>query len=154
MLTRSLALLCAAAVLVSMFLPWMTTPLGGNLVPWDVIGSLTEEQIREFVETSPATLVFLASFALSAIFLLLALIGRESKSLAFLAGAAPVGLVIWLFVSASEQIDLSGLPISSGDVGEIFTQASRLLGPGALAWIIGASILLLLGLVDPGRRRA
>ncbi|MBA3911740.1 MAG: hypothetical protein C0524_18160 [Rhodobacter sp.] len=154
MLFRPLALLCAAAILASIFLPWFTTALGETLVPWNTIRILNVDQMQDAVRNAPPeVIVFLVSFALATIFLLLALIGQESKMLAFLTGAIPVGLVAWIVLSASNQVDLSGLPISSGDLSQMLAQATEVLGPGAWAWSGGAGILVLLGLLDPGRRR-
>ncbi len=155
MLFRPIALLCAAAILASFFLPWFTTPFGESLVPWDAIQSVDADRLQEAMRNAPpAALVFLASFALAAIFLLLALLGRETKALAFLTGAAPVGLVAWALLSASDRVDLTGLPIRSADLTDTLVQAAEVFGPGAWAWIGGAALLLLLGLIDPGRRKA
>lgn len=153
MLFRPLALLCSAAILASIFLPWFTTALGGALVPWDIVRPLNAEQMQEAVRSAPPeVMVFLGSFALAALFLLLALIGQESKLLAFLTGAIPAGLVAWVVLSASNRVELSGLPIRSGDLSQLLEQATEVLGPGAWAWGGGAALLLLLGLFDPGRR--
>ena len=155
MSSRLLAFLCAAAMIASLFLSWTASGLGESLIPWQLIQSQSQDQIRALLENAPPeVLVFLASFALAAVFLLLTLIGRESKFLALLTGAGPVGLVAWGIWSASSQIDFAGIPVSSGDLGDLMAQATKLLGPGAWAWIGGAAILLLLGLLDPGRRRS
>jgi len=153
MLLRPLALLCAAAILASLFLPRLTTHFGESLVPWATTGSLNSDQIQDLARNAaPGDFVFLASFALAANFLLMALIGQESKSLAFLTGGAAVGLVARAILSASNRVDFAGLPVSSGDLSEMFVQASELPGPGAWAWIGGA--LLVPGLLNPGRRKA
>ncbi|CAN1566553.1 hypothetical protein MCELHM10_02942 [Paracoccaceae bacterium] len=154
MSSRVLAFLAAAAMLASLFLSWTASALGQSLIPWEWVQSLGQDQARLMLENAPPeVLVFLASFALAAVFLLMTLIGRESKFLALLTGAGPVGLVAWGIWSTASQIDFAGVPVSSGDLGDLLAQATDLLGPGAWAWIGGAAVLLLLGLLDPGRRR-
>lgn len=155
MQSRLLAFLSAAAIIGSLFLSWVSSALGDSLVPWQSVQSMGEDRIRTLLDDAPPeVLVFLASFALAAVFLLMTLIGRESKILAILTGALPVGLVAWGVWSASTQIEFAGLPVSSGDLRDLLAQALRVLGPGAWAWIGGGVLLLLLGLLDPGRRRA
>ena len=154
MSSRFLAFLAAAAMVASLFLSWTAVALGQSLIPWEWAQSLGQDQARLMLENAPPeVLVFLASFALAAVFLLMTLIGRESKFLALLTGAGPVGLVAWGIWSTSSQINFGSVPVSSSDLGDLFAQATDLLGPGAWAWIGGAAVLLLLGLMDPGRRR-
>lgn len=155
MLSRSLALLCAAAMLASLFMPWMTTPLGENLVPVKALQDLDGRQVEQLLGNAPPEVwVFVGSFALAALFLLLGVMGAASRALAILTGAAPVGLVAWAMLSATQKARASGLPFSGDDLSELFQQAVRFLGFGAWAWIGGATVLLLLGLFDPGRRKA
>jgi hypothetical protein len=154
MSSRFLAFLAAAAMVASLFLSWTATALGESLIPWQAVRSMGQDQAQLLLKNAPPeVLVFLGSFAFAAVFLLMTLIGRESKFLALLAGAGPVGLVAWGIWSTSSQIDFAGIPVSSGDLGDLLAQATEILGPGAWAWIGGAGVLLLLGLLDPGRRR-
>jgi hypothetical protein len=155
MLFRLLALLCAAAMLASPFLTWLVLPTGESLVPWNAIGTLNSDQLQGLVrDAPPATLVFIASFVLAAVFALLALIGWETKTLAFLTGMAPVGLVAWVLISASSRVGFSNLPILSDDLSQGLGDVAEAIGAGAWAWIGGAVLLVLLGLFDPGRRKA
>lgn len=153
MLFRLLALLCAAAMLASPFLAWFSPPLGESLVPWTMVRAMTADQIQTLARNAtPAVIAFLASFLLAAVFVLLALIGRESRTMAFLTGLAPVGLVAWALIVASGRVYFSHLPISAEKLPEGLVGTTEVLGPGAWAWIGGAVLLLLLGLFDPGRR--
>lgn len=154
MLSRPLALLAAAAILASLFLPWFTTPFGENVVPWSALRQMDADMAQRLVENAPPeAIAFGASFVLAALFLLLALVGREFKLLAFVTGAVPVGLVAWMLSSAAGRADAAGLPLSGSDMSEIVSRASEMLGTGAWSWIGGAAVLVLLGLIDPGRRK-
>jgi hypothetical protein len=116
---------------------------------------LNSDQLQGLVrDAPPATLVFIASFVLAAVFALLALIGWETKTLAFLTGMAPVGLVAWVLISASSRVGFSNLPILSDDLSQGLGDVAEAIGAGAWAWIGGAVLLVLLGLFDPGRRKA
>jgi hypothetical protein len=154
MLSRQFALLCALAILGSLFLPWVITPIGSNLVPWDVLPAFERPAIEEYVRAAPPqVLVFLGSFVLAALFALLSLIGRETRLVALLTGALPVGLVGWAVYSVREQLNLAELEMTGEDLWALFQQASDALGTGGWAWIGGAALLFLLGLFDPGRAK-
>jgi hypothetical protein len=61
----------------------------------------------------------------------------------------PVALVAWALFMLLRQSDGS-LSFSGSDTGGVTT---RMLGAGAWAWVLGASTLATLGVVDPGRRK-
>ena len=98
--------------------------------------------------------VFFASFILAAIFAVAAALGFERKSLAILAGAAPVGLVGWGLYRVFTGYQSSGLPIPQiNDLSTMAQQALEVLGPGFWTWIGGGTVLLVLGIFDSGRSR-
>lgn len=154
MLSRQIALLCSVAILASLFLPWIVTPLGNNLAPWDALPPFGGEEMQAYVTSAPPqVLVFLASFVLAAFFLFLALFGREKRLIALLTGAGPVGLAAWAVWKERAQLNLTEIEGTMEDVNRLVAQASEVLGPGGWAWIGGAALLFLLGLFDPGRAK-
>jgi exosortase/archaeosortase len=152
MLTRQLALLCSLAILAGLFLPWIATPIGNNLVPWDVLPAFDRTAVEEYLRSAtPETLVFLGSFCLAALFLFFSIVGLERRWLAFLTGAAPVGFAAWIVWQNREPLNLAAVELTMEGTERLFLQASGVLGPGGWAWICGAAVLLLLALFDPGR---
>ncbi len=150
MLSRPLALVAALAILASLFLPWLSSPFGENVVPWTVLRALDAEGAQAILaDARPETIAYGCSFVMAALFILFALIGRESRLLAFLTGVLPVALVAWALFLLLRQPDGS-LSFSGSDTSGVTT---RMLGAGAWAWVLGASTLATLGVVDPGRRR-
>lgn len=150
MLSRPLALVAAVAILASLFLPWLSSPFGENVVPWSVIRQLDAAGAQAILaDAKPETIAYGCSFVLAALFVLFALVGRESRLLAFLTGVLPVALVAWALILLVRQPDGS-LSFSGSDTGAMTTP---MLGAGAWAWVLGASLLATLGVVDPGRRR-
>lgn len=154
---RALALLAAAAMVVSLFLPWLNLgQIGTGFVPWDLIKNLdpNTETLQRFASDSPVELlVFLSTFVLAALFLVLAILGAASRLLAILAGGAAAALVGYTVLKVRDgALDL-GVPLPPGtDMADLADQASRIMGLGAWAWGGGALVLLLAGLV--GFRRA
>ncbi|WP_128515970.1 hypothetical protein [Tabrizicola thermarum] len=152
MLSRPLAIVAAFAILASLFLPWLSSPFGENVVPWSVLSKLDAAGAQAILaDAGPETIAYGCSFVLAALFVIFALIGRESRLLAFLTGVLPVALVAWALVTLLRQTDATGLSFSGSDIPEVTT---RMLGAGAWAWVLGASTLATLGVVDPGRRHA
>lgn len=154
---RALALLAAAAMVVSLFLPWLNLgQIGTGFVPWDLIKNLDPDAdaLTRFASDSPpALLVFLATFALAALFLVLSVLGLPSRLLALLTGGAAAGVVGFVFLRARQGVLDLGVPVPSGnDLSELGNQATNLMGLGAWAWGGGAVILLLAGLIGFGRR--
>ncbi|MFN3576595.1 MAG: hypothetical protein ACK4TJ_06420 [Tabrizicola sp.] len=151
MLTRPLALVAALAILASLFLPWLSSPFGENVVPWSVLREMDTARAHDILAGArPETIAYGCSFVLAALFVFFALIGRETRLLALLTGALPVGLVAWALVPLIGQTDARGLSFSGSSVPET---TQRMVGAGAWAWVIGASLLATLGVLDPGRRR-
>ncbi|MES2915339.1 MAG: hypothetical protein V4753_09500 [Pseudomonadota bacterium] len=151
MLSRPLALIAAAAILASLFLPWFSSPFGENVVPWTVLRDLDPASAQAILKDArPEAIAYGCSFVLAALFVLFALMGRESRLLALLTGLVPVSLVAWALVSLMVRTDAAALSFSGAEVSEL---AARVLGAGAWTWVLGASTLATLGLIDPGRRR-
>jgi hypothetical protein len=151
MLSRQIALLCSLAMLGSLFLPWVITPIGNNIAPWDVLPAFDRAEIEAYLRAqAPETNLFLFSFLLAAFFFLMALIGREKRWLAFLTGLVPVafaGLAVW---RDRERLGLAEMEMTTEQMGLLIAEASAVLGTGGWAWIGGGAVLLLLGLFDPG----
>ena len=151
MLSRPLALVAAIAILASLFLPWFSSPFGMNVAPWTVLRDLDAESAQALLKDArPEAIAYGCSFVLAALFIVFALMGRESRLLAFLTGLVPVSLVAWALVSLVMWSDAGALSFSGAEVSEL---AERVLGAGAWTWVLGASTLATLGLIDPGRRR-
>lgn len=152
MLLRQIALLCSVAILAGLFLPWVITPLGSNPVPWDALPAFDRATAEAYLrDAPPEVLLFLVSFALAALFLLLAVLGAEKRWLAFLTGACIVGLSGLTIWRARETLGLSEPQWTMEEANRLFTLASDVLGPGGWAWIGGGAVLFLLGIFDPGR---
>lgn len=155
MRTRMLAMLAALAMLASAFFPWITTALGDVLVPWDLVSTLSRDQAEALIRSAPPeALAVLASFVLAALFALAALIGLERRGLALLTGLVVLGVVGWTFYQAREAMVAAGLPAGAQEMLDFASTSYQGLGAGALAWLGGAAVLLLLGLFDPGNRPA
>jgi hypothetical protein len=150
-----LAMLAALAMLASAFFPWITTALGDVLVPWDLVSTLSRDQAEALIRSAPPeALAVLASFVLAALFALAALIGLERRGLALLTGLVALGVVGWTFYQAREAMVAAGLPAGAQEMLDFASTSYQGLGAGALAWLGGAAVLLLLGLFDPGNRPA
>lgn len=152
---RALSLLAAAAMVVSLFLPWLALP-GGGFTPYDLVRQLNPDlqAVQDFAgQAPPLMLAFLATFALAALFLILAIVGLASRLLALLAGGLAVGIVAYGFWQAREGALQTGLPLpSTGDLADLAASLGDTLGYGAWAWGLGALVLLLGGLVGFARR--
>ncbi len=159
---RPLAILAAAAMLVSLFMPWTSVDLpglAGGAIPWDLIGSIepTMDNLQALIDTLPwQVLLVLASFPLAALFLLFALFGLPSRILALLAGGIGVGTIgwgIWQGYSAARQATAGlGVELPSGMMQDALRSAAGMIGAGGWAWGGGALILFLAGLFGFGRR--
>ncbi len=151
---KPLILLLAAAMLVSLFLPWLATPLGNTLVPWDIIKQIKPDQALDILKQSrPEIWAFTASFGLAAVLVVTCLLGIEGKLLALLTGAVPLALAGYGLYSGTNAVNKLGLPqFRLGDWQSMLDQISRSFGPGLYAWLGGAAVLLVVSFLDPGRR--
>ncbi len=150
---RAIAILAALAMVAGLFLPWLVAAPGTT--PWDVIRHLdpTVEQVQKMASDAPELLAFLATFALAALFLVLAILGAPSRALAFLAGGGAVAMVVYGAVKMRDQVAAFGLPVPSAqNIGDLLPRIPELLGTGAMAWG-GGLVLLLTALIGfPARR--
>ncbi len=154
MLFRPLALLCAIAIVASLFLPWAATPLGPNLAPWSALPAFDSESVQRYLTEAPNNVrLFLMSFFLAALFLLTALVGWEKRWLAFLTGACVVGLAGSTVWRSREALGLVEPEMTMVEANRLFLLANDVLGTGGWAWIGGGALMLLLGVFDPGRAK-
>jgi hypothetical protein len=152
MLFRPLALLCAVAILAGLFLPWVATPIGANLAPWEALPAFDRDSVQTYLLDAPNEVrLFLLTFALAALFLLSALVGLERRWLAFLTGVCVVGLAGTLVWRARDTLGIVEPEVTIAEASRLFTLASDVLGTGGWAWIGGGTVMLLLGVFDPGR---
>lgn len=152
MLFRPLVILAALAMAASYFLGWMPAPLRGSAVPHDW---LTEPLMKDAANAPIEVLIFAASFALAALLAVLGLMGVAPRWLAFLVGIIPVGLMGRLALAMRDGATDIGLPIpSNSTLMEAVELIAKMLEPGAWMYLGGAAVLLLLALIDPGKRRA
>ena len=155
MLFRPLALLCAIAILAGLFLPWVATPLGANLAPWDALPAFDRASIETYLTQAPNEVrLFLFSFVLAALFVLLSLVGLEKRWLAFLTGVCVVGLAGTLVWRVREALGIVEPQFTMEEANRLFGLANDVLGTGGWAWIGGGLLMLLLGVFDPGRAKA
>lgn len=154
MVSRQIALLAALAMLAGLFLPWIVTPIGSNLAPWDALPAFERGPVEDYVRNAtPEVLVFLGSFLLAALFVVVSIVGQEKRSLAFLTGIGPVGLAGYLIWQNREALALAELEYTMEEATQYVAQASAILGTGGWIWIGGAVVLLLLSIFDPGRAK-
>ncbi len=152
MVLRNLVLLLAAAIVVSLFMPWIKAPIGASLVPWDV---LTRMDNAAFQQAPPLILGFIVSFALAALLVVLCLTGSEHKLIALATGSLPLGLLAFVVFQATEELTRLGMPQpQTGDIGQLLEQVVQVFGPGAFTYFSSAAVLLLISLFDPGRKDA
>lgn len=155
MRTRILALLCAGLMLGSIVLPWFAVPFGDDFVPYDALGQLNSDQINQLLsDMPPEVMAFLGSFVMAAVMLILGFMGSTPKIVAIITGALPVGLVAWAIFSGANEVSAAGFDIPSDNIMEFLKQISEFIGVGAWIWIGSGVTLLVLGLLDPGPRRA
>lgn len=154
MLFRPLALLCAIAILAGLFLPWVATPVGANLAPWDALPAFDRASVETFLTQAPNEVrLFLLSFVLAALFVLVALVGLERRWLAFLTGVCIVGLAGITVWQSRAALGLVPPQWTIEEANRLFLLANDVLGTGGWAWVGGGALLLLLGVFDPGRTK-
>lgn len=154
---RAIAILAALAMVVGMFLPWLNPQISGtSFAPWDLVKELepSVETVTKMAKDAPELLAFLATFAVAALFLVLAVFGMPIRSLAFLAGGGAVAMTAYAFLQLKGKAASLGLPIpSSENLADLVPKIPDYLGIGAMAWGGGSVILLLTALIGfPSRR--
>ncbi len=151
---RAIAILAALAMVAALFLPWLVS--APDATPWEVVRRLdpTVETAQKLASDAPELLAFLATFALAALFLALAILGAPSRALAFLAGGGAVAMVAYGALKMRDQVAAFGLPVPSAEnIGDLLPRIPEFLGTGAMAWGGGAFVLLLTALIGfPSRR--
>jgi hypothetical protein len=151
---RALVLLLAAAMLVSLFLPWLATPLGNTLVPWDAIRQIKPDQALDLLRQAPPEIwAFVASFGFAALLVVMCLMGIEGKLFALLTGAVPLGLIGYGMYRGANAANTLGVPqLRFQDWEAMLDQIRTTFGPGLYAWLGGAALLFVVSFLDPGRR--
>lgn len=161
MISRPIAILCAAAILLSLFVPWLKVPYGQAFVPIDALWALSERGPAIRLDRVPfkvwliiAMIIF--SFLNAAVFLVAAIAGKENKTTAILGGVLPWALVLWAIVEAAmTSSHRPGLPSLGQDLSSMMESGvGDMIGPGLALYFGGAAVLLLLGIFDPGRKKA
>ena len=100
--------LFAALMLSSLFMPWVESPFGGKLVPWDTVSTvidvsssvsgrprLSADQIEALVTRAPDFALLLASFPLALLAGLLGVFNKCTRGIAFVSGAVSSGIIIY-----------------------------------------------------------
>lgn len=159
---RALSLIAALAIVISLFLPTLAMP-GGGPTPWNFISSIEPslQGIVTFVRQSPIGLLALVvSFILPAVFILVTAFIGPVRGLAVLAGALPMALTayaVWQLYRQNAAFSQLTAGLDLGDAGASLANlpqiALQVFGYGAWAWLIGAMILLLTGLVGFAQKR-
>ncbi|MCB5410485.1 hypothetical protein [Pseudogemmobacter faecipullorum] len=155
---RATAILAALAMLTSLFLTWFTpgTP-GLSFAPRELISAVQPDLtgVTNFISQSPPEVtLFLASFVLATLFLVLMLFDLPSRLLALAAGGLGLGLMLWSGFRIWRGGLKNPLPPELGlnDGGEIVKFAADVMGYGAWAWSLGALLLFIAGLTGFARR--
>jgi|GEM_PF-1938097 len=155
---RAIAILAAIAMVASLFLSWLSPTIAGPVgaVPWDMLKQMqwNGDTLKSFVDSAPPELwVLVSTFVFAALFAVLAILGAASRLLALLAGGGVLGLLAYAALNL-DKIVPGGMPVpSSGDLMELLKVLPDFVGPGAFAWVGGALVLFLSGLIGFGSRR-
>ncbi|MDQ2064875.1 hypothetical protein Q9295_00685 [Xinfangfangia sp. CPCC 101601] len=154
---RAIAILAALAMVGGLFFPWLKSSVPElGIVPWEMVKLLEPDlkTVQDMASHSPELLAFLSTFALAALFAVLAMIGLPSRLLAFLAGGGAVAMVAYGVFQLQDQARAMGLPIPSSDnIAELLPRLTDFLGLGAMLWAGGAAVLFLTALIGfPSRR--
>jgi len=135
--------LVAAAMAASFFLPWVSF-FGNDFGPLN----LFDEGGPPLSDLPWEAYVFLASFAIAALAVVVAVMQRPAGVLMLVAGAIPFGLVGQQILGARNQMQDLGLPIpQGGDPSEAFDMIREFIAMGAPIYGISAALLVVIGLV-------
>ena len=155
---RAIAILAAIAMVASLFLSWLSPAIAGpaGAVPWDMLKQLewSGDTLKAFTDSAPPELwVLVSTFVLAALFAVLAILGAASRLLALLAGGGVLGLLAYGVMNLDKLVP-GGMPMpSTDDLMELVKVLPDFVGPGAFAWVGGALVLFLCGLIGFGERR-
>jgi len=148
---RTLVILAAAAMLVSLILPWVNLPGVQFIVPWEMLKPLWDQFEWDMPREA---MIFAASFAAAAVIVLLAAIGAAPRLLTLIVGLYPFVLAFLAWGQMRDEAAALGVPVPDElDPTAIWDQLSPFLGFGIYAYFGGAVVLVLMGLVGGGRRR-
>jgi hypothetical protein len=133
----------AAFMAISFFMPWVEF-LGESHGPQ----LFREDGLDGLLKGPWQLLVFLSSFAVAALAVLVALMGRAAGLLMLIAGAIPFGLIAQQAMSARDQFEDAGVPVPRLDNPmEAFETIREFLAIGAPIYFVSAAALVLIGLV-------
>lgn len=154
MTASPLVLFGAAAMVGSLFLPWLNGPLDAGTVPWELLRQLDRSQIEQMLsDLPPEMMAFVGSFVLAALLVLLGFMGSAPRLLVLLTGAIPAGLLGWGVYNATQAAGRTSLPIPNGaNLWDVLEGLTNIMGSGAWTWAGGGAALLLIGLFSPARR--
>ena len=173
--TYPLAALCGLVMVGSLFLTWIKIsptllgfpdPGGASLSlegltaniqtefgPQDLIamdGYSIETMMQE-----PLGIAVAASFLFAAAVAILGFLGgMVPRFFAIIGGILPFAIIGYAYYDLSSQIP-EGIPfpvLGDGSVMDKVNQAREIMAPGAYAYIGGAALLLLLGILSPSKR--
>lgn len=143
-----IGLLAAAAMVGSFFLPWLSI-LGEDLIPYDMIG----DQIP-LSDLPWRGLVFLSSFALAALAIVLLVIQRAAGIVMVIAGAIPFALIAESVFGVREQAQDLGLPLpDGGNLLEVGQRMREFIDMGLPVYLVAAAVMVLVGLARTVRGR-
>ena len=152
MILRQIAVLLTAGIAASFFLPWLTTPFGQVLVPYDIISNAGE---TDFSRLPSEIVAFLVSFCLAATLTILGLFGWFPKFLGLVMGAYPFALIGYLIFRANDAASQSfgsGIPFPDiGDFELLLQQAQEFVGAGMWLYFGCSLVLFFVAFIDPGR---
>lgn len=145
--------LFATLMLSSLFMPWVESPFGGKLVPWDTVSTvidvsssvggspqLSADRFEALATRAPDFALLLASFPLALLAGLLGVFNKCPRGIAFVSGAVPSGVIIYhaaLLMDASagrspnmlerslEPLDFGIAVYIAGGVGLLLTSMIR-----------------------------
>ena len=134
----SIVTILTAAIAISLFLPWISTPFFGGS-PFDLLSA--KGVLRKAASENILYLLFPLSFLVAALLAGYTLVKKCcSKIYAIVVGAIPVGLTVYAAIKIALDGDaLQGAPFSASDLTQI-------LGLGVYLYVIGSIVLLAFGI--------
>jgi hypothetical protein len=139
---QMLGIIVAALMAASFFMPWVVF-FGESRGPQVFF----DDRLEALLNGPWQLLVFLGSFAVAALAVLVAVVGRAAGLLMLLAGAIPYGLIAQQVLSVRDQVQDAGFPLPRlDDPVEAFQSIRELLEIGAPIYFISAALLVVVGL--------
>ena len=150
---RAIIFLGGAVMVASWGLTWIALPFAGpDLSPMSLV---RDGQLTLGGESAWQTWVFLGGFAAAALAALWAVNGRGAGVFALLAGLSPVVVLADAIIRADTVRKDLGLPfqLDFKDLQTSWSLMENFVRIGLWAYLGGAGVLLLAGLLSLGRRR-